>query len=218
MLTLSSTASVVFASDLAHAIQLELLSIDPPGMGGDDMQFHFEVLSTGAHGGAVPEPGTVALLAAGGLVGVGAWWRRSPNVYSSFPRSAWERGIGGKSAIGDSGQNGYNSGRKPLTPGEGARYGNDPRGGRIVGLFRGDVRPVGAVLGHSAGHAAGAAGPGPGPPVRRGSAWRISVGPAPPPPTPKAKTAPSGSLPTRRSGTCGPRPPGGSSDWSGRAG
>ena len=59
MLTLSSTASVVFASDLAHAIQLELLSIDPPGMGGDDRQFHFAVLSTGSHGGAVPEPGTV---------------------------------------------------------------------------------------------------------------------------------------------------------------
>ena len=76
MLTLSSTASVVFASDLGHAIQLELLSIDPPGSGGGDMQLHFAVLSTGTHGGAVPEPGTVTLLAAGGLVGVGAWWRR----------------------------------------------------------------------------------------------------------------------------------------------
>ena len=62
---------MVFASDLGHAIQLELLSIDPPGMGGGDMAFHFAVLSTGSHGGAVPEPGTMALLVAGALVG----WR-----------------------------------------------------------------------------------------------------------------------------------------------
>ena len=40
-LTLSSTASVVFASDLGHAIQLELLLIDPPGMGGGDALLHF---------------------------------------------------------------------------------------------------------------------------------------------------------------------------------
>ena len=59
-------------------IELELLSIDPPGMGGGDAIFHFEVHSTGSYGGAVPEPASAMLLA------VGALW------------PAWERGGGGE--------------------------------------------------------------------------------------------------------------------------
>jgi fibronectin-binding autotransporter adhesin len=70
-LAIANTAEVVFATDLGLAIQLSLML--PGAAGGEPGMTYFRVSTAPA---SVPEPGTLALLAAAVLAGVAAWRRR----------------------------------------------------------------------------------------------------------------------------------------------
>jgi fibronectin-binding autotransporter adhesin len=76
-LAIANTAEVIFATDLGSAIQLSLML---PGAGGGGapglMYFHV----TSSVPASVPEPGTLALLAAALLAGVAAWLRRRSRI------------------------------------------------------------------------------------------------------------------------------------------
>jgi fibronectin-binding autotransporter adhesin len=70
-LGIANTAEVIFATDLGSAIQLSLML--PGAGGGQPGMTYFHVTTNTA---AVPEPGTLALLAAAVTAGLAAWRRR----------------------------------------------------------------------------------------------------------------------------------------------
>ena len=63
---MANTAAVIFAPNLAHAVQLSLLM--PGASGSQPGMTYFKVVET-----AVPEPATWALLIAGALAGLAGW-------------------------------------------------------------------------------------------------------------------------------------------------
>ena len=65
-LAVANTAAVIFAPNLAHAVQLSLLT--PGASGSQPGMMYFKVVET-----AVPEPATWALLLAGALAGPAGW-------------------------------------------------------------------------------------------------------------------------------------------------
>ena len=73
-LAVAAGAAVVLEPDLGHAVQLSLLSVSP-GSGSSPMMFYFAVVCDGSQDGAVPEPATFALLAAGAVAAFVGWRR-----------------------------------------------------------------------------------------------------------------------------------------------
>jgi autotransporter-associated beta strand protein len=69
-LAIANTAEVIFGTDLGSAVQLSLML---PGAGGEPGLTYFHVTTSPA---SVPEPGTLALLAAAVAVCLAAWRRR----------------------------------------------------------------------------------------------------------------------------------------------